>query len=622
MRQFFSDTKNDIYKNIKSLIFLEVLYKSIFLILMVPLFSWSIQKLLRLAGYSYLTIDNIAGFLKSPFTLLYGLILVIFLAFFITVEMVSLVIYSFSCSQNRKIRTSQILFPSIRKTFDIMMRKRQKMIPLFCLLEGIIIGLPLLFYSVENMRIPAYIAKSVFQYKSVIYIFILLVGTGAFVVFRGIFTLHFCVLEGKGLKEAYRESKKLEKGHVFQILRYFIAWNAILCFYFLLIYAIVILVTGICIYVTAEKTVLVVVFIRMLEQINSAVILLISILIFISNYALITKLFVTYKKENEALGLEIKKFQQEIHETYGKVIEINLGKKKRYLLNGIYFQIISLTTVIVVAFNMYYITTGFYESAFIETDSMFGTFVTAHRGASRNAPENTLEALEAAIDSFADYAEIDVQETKDGVVVLMHDSSLKRTCGVRKNIWDVTYEELLTYDAGSWFSSEFVGVRVPTLEEVLQLCNGRIKLNIELKITSHEQNLVEKVLALIEEYDFERQCVITSTNSSALAKVKELNEDIKTGYILSLAYGYFYDSEYADFFSVKSSFINETMVRVAHGLGKEVHAWTVNNRTEMERMRQLGVDNIITDEPLMTRELIYSDTTIATFWELIETIIK
>ena len=152
---------------------------------------------------------------------------------------------------------------------------------------------------------------------------------------------------------------------------------------------------------------------------------------------------------------------------------------------------------------------------------------------------------------------------------------------------------------------------------MLEVCQNRIKLNIEIKINGHEQYLIEKVVDLLEEYNFIDQCVITSTSYSALARVKELNSDIKTGYIMSIAYGYFYNKEYADFFSVKSSFITESMVRTAHSLGKEVHAWTVNSTTEVERLKQIGVDNIITDNPVKVREIISNANAIVTFKELL-----
>ena len=109
--------------------------------------------------------------------------------------------------------------------------------------------------------------------------------------------------------------------------------------------------------------------------------------------------------------------------------------------------------------------------------------VTAHRGSSGRAPENTLSALRAAIEDGADYAEIDVQETADGHVVLLHDTDLERIAGVDRKIWEVELAELKRYDAGSWFGEAFRKERVPTLEEAIDLVSGRLKLNIELALS-------------------------------------------------------------------------------------------------------------------------------------------
>src|SRR5262249_2835558 len=107
--------------------------------------------------------------------------------------------------------------------------------------------------------------------------------------------------------------------------------------------------------------------------------------------------------------------------------------------------------------------------------------VTAQRGHARAAPENTLSAVRAAIASGADYAEVDVQQTADGVVVLLHDRDLKRVAGVSRRLDELSYDEVRRLDVGSWFSPAFAGERVPTLVEVIDLCRGRIRLNIELK---------------------------------------------------------------------------------------------------------------------------------------------
>ena len=132
-------------------------------------------------------------------------------------------------------------------------------------------------------------------------------------------------------------------------------------------------------------------------------------------------------------------------------------------------------------------------------------------------------------------------------------------------------------------------------------------MHIELKANHYSDTLVEQTLALIEEYDMEAQVVLSSTSYRYLKEVKEQNPDIMTGYILTAAYGNYFEDENIDFFSIRSSFVTKKLVRSAHDYGKEVHAWTVNTKGELNRMKRLQVDNIITDRPLLAREILYRE---------------
>ena len=229
--------------------------------------------------------------------------------------------------------------------------------------------------------------------------------------------------------------------------------------------------------------------------------------------------------------------------------------------------------------------------------------ITAHRGASHNAPENTQASVLLAIVEGADYAEIDVRLTKDGVPVLMHDKALFRTTGVVADINQVTYAELSSYDAGGRYAKKFVGETVPCLQEIFEKYGEKIRFNIELK-EENTGTLAEAVVALIEVYGLEESCIVTSAFYEQLEWVKQANEKIKTGYILALVYGEVFGYEAADFFSIKSESITEQTVRRAHDKGKEIHAWTVNKAYEIKRMQELGVDNIITDNPAYVREML------------------
>lgn len=229
--------------------------------------------------------------------------------------------------------------------------------------------------------------------------------------------------------------------------------------------------------------------------------------------------------------------------------------------------------------------------------------ITAHRGASHEAPENTRAAVELAIAEQADYVEIDVRLTADGVPVLMHDRTLFRTTGVINEIDKVTYTELNAYDAGRKYGEKFAGETVPCLQEILEEYGEKIRFNIELK-DSDSRILAETVVGLVEDYGLEERCVFTSDSYLQLEWVKNANSRIRTGYILSLVYGEIFRCEAADFFSIRCDCITEQTVRGAHDQGKEVHAWTVNKEHEIKKMQALGVDNIITDMPDYVRTVL------------------
>ena len=234
--------------------------------------------------------------------------------------------------------------------------------------------------------------------------------------------------------------------------------------------------------------------------------------------------------------------------------------------------------------------------------------ITAHRGASRSAPENTRASVELAIAEQADYAEIDVRLTADGVPVLMHDRTLFRTTGVMNEIDKVTYEEVAGYDAGCRYAESYTGENVPCLQEILEAYGGKIKFNIELK-GENNRKLAEAVVALIEEYGLEERCVVSSDSYPLLEWVKNVNARIRTGYILSRVYGEIFGYDAADFFSVKFEYVTEQLVKGAHASKKEIHVWTVNKEYEIKRMQALGVDNIITDNPGYVRKILYGHAT-------------
>lgn len=233
--------------------------------------------------------------------------------------------------------------------------------------------------------------------------------------------------------------------------------------------------------------------------------------------------------------------------------------------------------------------------------------ITYHRGYSSRAPENTMAAFEAALEDGSPRIELDVQMTADGVAVVTHDTSLRRCTGCNANIYDLPYAQVQQLDAGRWFHRQFTGTYIPTLEEVLALCKGKAELNIEIKPSTFTPTLESETVRLIHAYDYGADCVVTSQSYETLCKVKELDPELTTGYILALGVGTYYDLPAADFFSVESTFITAGMVQQIHLRGKTISAWTVNRQQDAEKLLQLGVDDLITDKPEIIAPLLARD---------------
>ncbi len=228
--------------------------------------------------------------------------------------------------------------------------------------------------------------------------------------------------------------------------------------------------------------------------------------------------------------------------------------------------------------------------------------IIAHRGAAGAAPENTMAAFERAIQDDADWVELDVQETADGRVVVIHDSDLMKIGGVNLAIWDATYEQLRDIDVGSWFAPEFADQRVPLLADVLALCKGRVGVFIELKYYGHDERLEERVVEIVEAAGMESDIVMMSLKYAGIQKVRELRPEWRVGLLTATAVGDLTRLD-ADFLAVNAGLATGSFVRGTHRRGKHAYVWTINDRVEMARFIGRGVDGIITDEPAMLREV-------------------
>ena len=232
----------------------------------------------------------------------------------------------------------------------------------------------------------------------------------------------------------------------------------------------------------------------------------------------------------------------------------------------------------------------------------------AHRGASGTHPENTLPAFKEAAQLDIHGVELDVHLTKDGELVVIHDETIDRTSNGSGYIKDLTMADLRAFDFGSWFSADFAGVSIPTLEEVLKVYQGsNHHVNIELKsdVFAYE-GMGEKVLHVIEDLNMANRVVISSFDHEAVRDFKRMAPHIEVAILTMEVLVDAYD--YARFIPADALHIhlptaNRKMTKEALLKGAIIRVFTVNETEYALALQQIGVHAIFTDYPEKMMEL-------------------
>lgn len=231
------------------------------------------------------------------------------------------------------------------------------------------------------------------------------------------------------------------------------------------------------------------------------------------------------------------------------------------------------------------------------------TLVIAHRGASQLAPENTLAAIQKAVDDGADWVEIDVQETADGKVIVFHDSDFKRLGGKSLSIWDTQFDQLPDIDIGSWFDPKFSKETTPTLLDVLEVCRGKSGVLIELKYYGHDQQLEQRVIDIVEKAEMVDQIMIMSLSYPAVQKVRKLRRSWRVGLLSTVALGDITKLD-VDFLGLNSRAATKRLIERAHQNDIDIYVWTVNDPIDISTMTSRGVDGLITDAPSVALDVL------------------
>lgn len=237
--------------------------------------------------------------------------------------------------------------------------------------------------------------------------------------------------------------------------------------------------------------------------------------------------------------------------------------------------------------------------------------VIAHRGASGLAPENTLAAVQKAMDIGVDMIEIDVQQASDGTIVLMHDRTLSRTTNGKGRLSKQSPAALRKLDAGSWFAPEFSGEHVPTLEEVFQLVAGNATLLIEVK--DHDLVLsifCRRLIKLVQAHNAYSWVVVQSFSSKVLKALYRLEPRIELNKLINytlpgvplyndgrMRMGTVAEELYTTAVNVNSRHFSTRLARHLRARNRTANLWTVNDPQAMKRLIKMGADGIITNYP-------------------------
>ncbi|MET9412913.1 glycerophosphodiester phosphodiesterase family protein [Streptomyces klenkii] len=247
-----------------------------------------------------------------------------------------------------------------------------------------------------------------------------------------------------------------------------------------------------------------------------------------------------------------------------------------------------------------------------------------HRGVPVRAPENTLASIDEAADLGITWVENDVQRTKDGALIVMHDTTLKRTTDAGRRfpgrapwkIADFTLAEIRKLDAGSWYNRGFAGERVPTLRRYLQrVDHNRQKLLLEVKAPELYPGIERQLAAELQRAGWlnarhvRDALVVQSFSAPSLKAFHQVRPDVKTGFLGApkpselRSYAAFADQVNPSHKSVTAAYVRAVhAVRGAHGRPLEVSAWTVDNGDRAVALARMGVDGIISNAPQVIEE--------------------
>lgn len=548
----------------------ELVYKLLTIGVFIPLLSILFNKILAAGGFDAAANHDLLRFVFSRYGLLSVLLMAPIAMMLIYTEFAVLFYIAYYGIQEKRARIRPVLFKAISRLPGLWR------IGVFGLALYLLLLFPLLDVNIggsllPNLTIPNFVTGELMKTISGT---IVLVIVGLVVLalnFICIYALPIMILEGKyQFWNAVRESRRLFWRSKWSLVRAGLEWAVLFLFLFILLICLIILIALLLPNGDGESTLMITIGITLSFGLYIATLVMTPMFI-----TIITLLYVRYQG-HDRVNID----------TDGVDASVWKGRDMQRLLVRRYRSALTAFGMLILMAIGWGATTLLTDWG--EANEKF--IFMAHRGDTTSGIENTMGAFEGAIRTGADYIELDILQTKDGKLAVIHDENLKRLSGQNVNVYDLTLSQLqqIPLRAGKFQD------HVPSLDEVLERTKGKIKLNVELKIHGHEKDFVPILVDTIRRHKAEQQIIIQSLDYELVQQVKKAAPDLTVGYVIFATFAPLNQFE-ADFFVVEEAFARPRLIRSAKMIGKPIYVWTVNDVDSVEHFYTLGADGIITD---------------------------
>ncbi|MDO5708412.1 MAG: glycerophosphodiester phosphodiesterase family protein [Andreesenia angusta] len=559
----------------------QIISKGIVGIVILPIFTLIIQKLIKSTGRTNLSSGDYLEFLfsfKGIEMLIFAIILLIILT---GLDINALIIMSAMIRENRVVSNIRSIVYIGIKSLKSFLKPSGLFLLIYVAIIVPLVSIGITISPMENFQIPNFIKSVIFDNNILSVLFYTIIFILTLITLVHIFTFHYILISEYDIRRALKESSKLMKKYwkefIVEILK-----RTLKRIFIIIALIILIFLTTLPAYII-PKSIYISRFLTLFT-----LFIIIGIIAFITFMAVpvfiedLTRLFYELnEKEGRRIELNMKLDKKKME--YKKPLEFNIGSKKFFTISITLILIVDIVFALILTFNF---ETIFNPKRDIE--------IIVHRGGGDLAAENSLRGLEKAIELGADRSEFDVQRTRDNQYIINHDMNFKRLTGEKRKSSDMDLDEIERLKIKDTFNSSRPSQKVARLEEFLDTGKNNIGLFIELKGNTADRQMADDIVRLVKERGMEDEIVLLSLDYELIKYIEEKYPEMKSGFLYFFSIGDIGRLK-GDYLIMEEREASKGRVEEIQKAGKKAIVWTVNTPKSIDRFVKSNVDGIITD---------------------------